>query len=74
MVALPGGALMFIEPVFPLAKVFSQHCFWGDEQECGSVCLESEERSMAVSHADSLWSMENEKFPKKAFYQNAVYL
>lgn len=58
---------MFIEPVFPLARVSLQQCFWGDEQECGSVCLESEERFMAVSHADSLWSMKNEKFPKKVF-------
>ena len=67
MAAQPGGALMFIEPVFPLVKVFSQHYFWGDEQECGSVCLESEERSMAVSPADLLWSMKNEKFPKNVF-------
>lgn len=67
MVAQPGGASTFIEPVFPLARVFLQRCFWGGKQECGSVCLEREERFMAVSPADLLWSMKNEEFPKKVF-------
>lgn len=67
MVAQLGDVSMFIEPVFPLVRVFLQHCFLGGEPECGLVCLESDERSMVVSPADLLWSMKNEKFPKKVF-------